>query len=141
MMRTFTPLGILVLTLLIVIVVVLGLLTMGSIRYGGPQGLVLRVRAEIAAHQSHPLSSDSGSSIRRSAHSKCTTASSWLQSWQPAGHALLVGTSVVGHSALIRADRLCPESRGRASRQTFVSHRGFGGPAFVWHHACDPCNV
>ena len=54
MMRTFTPLGILVLTLLIVIVVVLGLLTMGSIRYGGPQGLVLRVRAEIAAHQSHP---------------------------------------------------------------------------------------
>ena len=29
-------------------------LVMGSVRYGGPDGLLLRVRAEVAAHQPHP---------------------------------------------------------------------------------------
>mgnify|MGYP000856634053 FL=1 len=54
MMRTFTPLGIVVLALLLAALVVVGLLAVGSARYGGPQGLVLRVRAEIAAHRMHP---------------------------------------------------------------------------------------
>jgi tetratricopeptide (TPR) repeat protein len=30
------------------------LLVVGSVRYGGPDGLLLRVRAEVAAHQPHP---------------------------------------------------------------------------------------
>ena len=30
------------------------LLVVGSMRYGGPDGLLLRMRAEVAAHQPHP---------------------------------------------------------------------------------------
>jgi tetratricopeptide (TPR) repeat protein len=45
--------------ILVLVVLVLGmasglLLALGSIRYGGPEGLLLRVRAEIAAHRPHP---------------------------------------------------------------------------------------
>lgn len=54
MRRTLTPLGILVLTIALAMISLLLIFTLGSIRYGGPEGLILRVRAEIAARRPHP---------------------------------------------------------------------------------------
>lgn len=54
MWRTFTPLGLLVFVIALAMMCLLSALALGSIRYGGPQGLALRLRSEIAARRPHP---------------------------------------------------------------------------------------
>jgi tetratricopeptide (TPR) repeat protein len=54
MRRTLTPLGMIVLIIAVATTSLLLILALGSIRYGGPKGLVLRVRAELADHRPHP---------------------------------------------------------------------------------------
>jgi tetratricopeptide (TPR) repeat protein len=54
MILRVTGARVLTLIILVLVIICMLLLTAGSIRYGGPGGLLLRVRTEIAAHRPHP---------------------------------------------------------------------------------------
>jgi tetratricopeptide (TPR) repeat protein len=54
MIGRVTGARVLTLIILVLVIICMLLLTAGSIRYGGPGGLLLRVRAEIAARRPHP---------------------------------------------------------------------------------------
>jgi tetratricopeptide (TPR) repeat protein len=54
MIRRVTGARVLALIILVLGIICMLLLTAGSIRYGGPEGLLLRVRVELAARRPHP---------------------------------------------------------------------------------------
>jgi tetratricopeptide (TPR) repeat protein len=54
MILRVTGARVLTLIILVLVIICMLLLAAGSIRYGGPEGLLLRVRAEIAARRPHP---------------------------------------------------------------------------------------